>query len=423
MKKRILSLIAGVAALALVLTGCSSSGSNGGSGQTTLTVWGWLNQPAWMKLVQSYSAPGVKVVYRNFQSTQYDKQLETGLASSSGPDLFMTRSYGGLTTLAAGGKVAALPSDFAGFKNISKNLISGFTSNDDGKIYAMPVDSVTANIIYNKAMFAKYGLHPPTTWKQFIALNDTLKSKGVVPMAATAKEDWILPIYRDMFGASEYGGPKFAQDLLSGKAKFTDPGYTAANQTLKNLAPYFPKGYTGMAYADGSSLFESGQAAMYPGGIWELQGIEQAMKGTELGLFNVPRQVGTGAPYVMGYLDSGMGMSAALTGAKKTAAEGFLSWVGSKKFAQPLADSIGLMPCVSGVVPRDPLLAGATKGFAENPTPFLSYVYFNYGTPSGLNLEYADLQKMMLGQMTPAQVGQAVQSGVSQWFKPKSANG
>ncbi len=410
--------VVGVAVAALIagmFAGCSATPPPA-SEEQVLTVWGWRTDAPWVALMESFQGEGITVEYKGFKAEEYNQILQTGLSSSTGPDVVMLRSYGGLDTLVAGGGVAALDDNFEGLAKIADNLVDGVRSQSDGKVYGVPFQSVTANIIYNKTLLDSHGLTEPKTWSEFIALNDALLAKGVTPMAAGALDSWILPIYRDLFAAAAYGGPNFAQELQAGTTTFEDARYAAANQVLMDLTKYFPRGFEGINYTDANALFSSGEAALYPGGIWELTSFRKDMPDTELGLFNVPPVEG-GQKYAMGYLDGAIGMASGLEGKKLEAAKGYLAWVGSADFGQQIADDMLSVPSVDGVTPADPLLAKAAAEFTESPTPYLTYVHFDFGTPSGTSLEYANLQKMVIGEIEPAKVGAEVQAGISQWFK------
>jgi raffinose/stachyose/melibiose transport system substrate-binding protein len=407
--------VAVTAAMAATLAGCSASGV--ASDEQTLTVWGWRTDAPWIDLMESYEADSFNVEYKSYTPDEYNQILQTGLASSTGPDIVMLRSYGGLDTVVSGGGIEPLDEDFAGLSNIPANLVDGARSNADGKVYGVPFQSVTADIIYNKTVLDDLGLSEPTTWDEFIALNDELLADNMTPMAAGALDAWILPIYRDLFGAAAYGGPQFATDLLDGSTTFEDERYTAANETLLDLTKYFPGGFEGIGVEDAKALFVSGEAPLYPGGIWELPNFRDAMPDVELGLFTVPPVEGDQG-FAMGYLDGAIGMASGLEDAKRDAALNYLEWVGSADFGQKIADDLLAIPAVEGITPADPLLAKAATAFAENPTTYLTYVNFDYGTPSGTSLEYSGLQEMVIGQTPPSQVGVDVQAGISQWFEP-----
>ncbi|MGM7678660.1 ABC transporter substrate-binding protein [Microbacterium sp. A94] len=410
----------GITALALSLTACAGVGTaEEANDENTLTIWGWRGDAPWVEMLEGYGADnGVAIEYSSFKGEEYNSVLQNGLSSSSGPDIVMLRSYGGLSTLVAGGQIAALDeASSPALANMSEAAIDGARMSADGKVYGVPFQIVTGNIIYNADLLAEHDLTEPTTWEEFVELNDALLEVGVTPMAAGVLDSWILPIYRDLFAGSVYGGAELAEAIAAGDTDFTDPGYAEANEVLLKLAKYFPKGFEGLNYEDAKSLFASGQAAMYPGGIWELATFQESMQGTELGLFDVPAVDG-GETLTMGYVDGSFGMSAALEGDSKAAAEDFLEWVGSAEFGQLIADDLLSLPVVEGVVPSDELLAVAAEGFQAHPAPYLTYVHFDNGTPSGTTLEYDNLQKMMIGSISPAEVGVAVQTGISQWFTP-----
>lgn len=413
--------------LALALTACSTSTGNAPDGRTgdpdVVTIWGWRQDAPWVDLIESYNEtdPAVPVEYRGYLAEEYNTVLGTGLSGSSGPDVMMLRSYGGLQTAVAGGAIASLTEDdVPGIARYAEENLNGARSVEDGELYGVPFQVITAGVFYNQEIFDELGLEEPATWDDLMSVVQTVKDAGYVPFAAGAVDSWMLPILRDLFAASEYGGPEFVQALLDGSEDFTNPAYTAANEVLLGLREYMPQGFEGVSYADNQALFVSGQAAMYPGGIWEAAYFK-GEGGMTLGLFNVPHTDGsTAEPFAMGYVDGSLGMSAQIEGAEREAALEFLRWTTTQEFGQAVADDLMAIPTVPGVEPQDPLLAEATEMYASNATPYLTYVNFDYGTPSGTSLEYDLLQKMMLGQIAPADVGVGVQEGIAQWFTPSS---
>ena len=50
-------------------------------------------------------------------------------------------------------------------------------------------------MIYNKAIFEKHGLAVPTTFAEFIALNDALLAAGEVPIAYGNQSPWAATHY------------------------------------------------------------------------------------------------------------------------------------------------------------------------------------------------------------------------------------
>lgn len=415
--------------VALALGACapsapSTSGSSAAGGATVqLQAWGWNQDPGWKKAVESFNASHhtIQVSYRGVKADEYNNVLQTGLSGSDGPDVVMLRSYGGLETVAAAGLISELGDSIPELGDFPDAVLQGARSVKDQKLYGVPFAIQTANVQYNKTLFAKYHVDVPTTWQEFLSACATFQKNGIVPMSTTFKDSWMLPILRDMFGASAYGGPQFATDLLNGSAKFTDPRYASANSVLLDLKKYFPKDAAGLSYDDSKTLFISGKAAMFPGGIWELAPFRTAAPDLDIGLFNPPRVGGSGAPYAMGYVDGSWGMSAKTPKANREAAETFLRWTASKEYGSRMADDLLQLSTVPGVEPKDPVVAQAASMFADNPTPYLTYVNFDYGTPTGTELEYGSLQKMVLGKEAAAQVGRDLDRGISQWFRPRTS--
>jgi raffinose/stachyose/melibiose transport system substrate-binding protein len=398
-------------------TGSDDGGSDSAEGQT-LTVWGWHQVPEWKAAVEAFSEvnPEITVEYRGYKADEYNTILQTGLTGRSGPDVMMLRSYGGLETVVAGGLVSPVGDDLPVLDGFEDSVIEGATARSDGEVYGVPFAVQTANVMYNKGLFAEHGLEVPTTWDEFVQACETLKDAGLTPLSSTIRDSWMLPIVRDVLAASAYGGSDFASRIESGDAAFTDDGYTEANRTLLEMKEYYPEDAEGMTNDDTRSLFVQEEAAMYPGGIWDLAWFRETNPDLDLGIFDVPPVDGEGEPYTMGYVDGSWGLSARASGGKRAAAVELLEWLAGEEYGQRIADDLLQPPAVPGVQPSDPLLAQALEGFASNPTPYLTYVHFDYGTPAGTGLEYDALQKMMLGEYTPEQVGEELDEGISQWL-------
>lgn len=51
----------------------------------------------------------------------------------------------------------------------------------EGRVSALPYSVMASSVIYNKDIFAKYGLQVPTTWTELLNVCKTLKAAGVTP--------------------------------------------------------------------------------------------------------------------------------------------------------------------------------------------------------------------------------------------------
>jgi raffinose/stachyose/melibiose transport system substrate-binding protein len=402
---------------------CTSTGSSGGNGgDVTLSVWSWRPEDAavYRQIFTKFQAshPHVKVDFKPYKATEYNTILSTGLTQAGGPDVMQLRSYGLVQPLIQAGDLVALDGKVAGLSNFDTTALDGARGKKDGKVYGVPLEMSTFQIYYNKDIFAKYQLQPPTSWDQMISSARTLLAKGVTPFAAAGKDTWLLPLYDEAFAATRYGGPAFQKKVLAGQAKFTDPDYVAALEVLNQLKPYFPKDQMGLGETDVQTLFATGKAAMIPEGSFALAPLKAINPNLNLGVFNAPPPPGAVVtkPLQVGWVDASYGLNAKSTHQKE--ALDLLQWMTSTEFGQQVADNLKQVSLVKGVQSSDPLLGQMMQSYQADPTPYLMLVDFRYGTPLGSDLQAAGLQKMLLGQRTAAQVAGDIQTGVSQWFKP-----
>ena len=153
-------------------------------------MWSWRieDDAAYNKIFDVYEKahPGIKVDFKAFKATEYNKILATGLAGSGGPDVPQVRSYGQLQPTIASGSLVPLDGK-VDLSSWDANVVASAKGKEDGKLYAVPLARQTLQMFYNKDLFAKQGLKPPTTWAEFIAVNARLKENGITPMRSAPR--------------------------------------------------------------------------------------------------------------------------------------------------------------------------------------------------------------------------------------------
>jgi raffinose/stachyose/melibiose transport system substrate-binding protein len=405
----------------------SSSDDDGGddsSDAVTLKVWGWRQEDAaaYKKIFAIYEDdhPGVTVEYVPYKNTEYDTILKTGLTDANGPDVAQLRSYGLLQPLVAAKSLVPLDDEIPALGDFSDEVLDGARGDGADTVYGVPFALQTLHVIYNKLLFADHDLEEPTTWADMEKAFETFADTDTVPLANTVTDTWMLPIEQEIFGATTYGGPEFLAKMLTGEADFTDPAWVDSVKTWEGTSEFWGPKASGMSYADAQALFSSGQAAMFPGGVWELAGFKKANPDLDLGIFNAPPAPGaaTDKTLVPGYVDGSYGVSA--KSKHQEAAIDLVAWMASPEFGKAFSDELQQISAVPGVQPSDPLLAEALASYQADPSPYLTYAYFSGGTPTAWDLASAEFSKVILGKATPEQAAGAIQQGVDQWFKPQS---
>lgn len=426
--------LAALSATAALVVACSPSagdgaqtggdGAAGGGGEdVTLTVWSWRTEDAaaYERIFDVYEQEheNVTVEFRPYVNTEYNTILATGLTQAGGPDVAQLRSYGGLQPLVEAGSLVALDDKVDGLDAFAETVLAGAKGQTDGNVYGVPFATQTLQIYYNTALFEEHGVEPPATWEEMVAAAETLDAAGVTPFATTGQDVWMLPIVHDIFGSARYGGGEFQEALMAGETDFTDPDYVASLELVKELQPYFPDDVVGVTYTDAQILFTTGQAAMFPGGSFELNFFQQQAPDLELGVFSVPPPPGSvlTEPVVPGYADGSFGVNAAST--QQEEAVELVSWMATEEFGQLFTDELKQISAVPGVVPEDELLAEMAQAYDTNPSPYLLLVDFRYGQPTGTDLAGAGIQSMLLDEADAETVASQIQKGVSQWWTPQ----
>ncbi|MEM2878939.1 MAG: extracellular solute-binding protein [Candidatus Hadarchaeales archaeon] len=130
---------------------------------------------------------------------------------------------------------------------------------------ATPIKVYTFAVWYITKTFKKHGIEPPETWSEFLEVCRKLKKRGVPPMVASSwgNSIWFNHLLLGM------AGPKFYQDLMEGRASWTDSRVVDAYELLKDLTDEFflPHPFTYDFGAEWSKI-NRGEAAMMLQGDW-----------------------------------------------------------------------------------------------------------------------------------------------------------
>lgn len=425
MRRRIVTTAAVLAASALALSACAPSASSGGSSaadDVTLKVWSWRTEDveAYNRIFDVFEEqnPGITVEFEAFQNTEYNQILTTGLAGSDGPDVPMVRAYGQLQPNIEAGQLEPIDGEVEGLDQIAPSVLAGAKGKEDGKTYAVPLATQTLQMFYNKALFEELGLEAPTTWDEFIDVNESLLEAGVTPMALGAKDDWILPIFHDIVGSARYGGAEFEERVLSGETDFNDPDYVASLQLITDLEKYLTPDVVGVSYTDSQIQFTSGQAAQFPGGSFEIATFRNQAPDLEIGSYQVPLHDDAVAetPVSPAYADGNFAVNA--KSENKEAAFTLLNWLATPEFGQLVADELNQFSAIPGVEYSDEVMQEAWSNYEDGQAPYLLLVDFRYGEPLGTAVLGTEIQRMFLGETDAAGAASALQDGISQWFTP-----
>lgn len=383
----------------------------------TLNMWSWRTEDAnaWNEVITEFekSNPDIQVKFHPYKDTEYDTIISTALQSGAGPDIYQVRPYN--HSLIDAGYAMALDGLVPELSNFPKAALNAARSSKDDRAYGVPYAFATAQIYYNKTIFAKYGLKEPRTWDEFVDICRTVASKGVTPLAQGTKDGWTLSLALSIFGPNVYGGNDFVTKFLSGNTRLTNPKFVASIERMRELAPYFMKNHTGVPYTDTQIMFAMEQAAMFAGGSYEYGYFTKLNPNIKLGVFPAPTE--DGSP---GLISSWA--SASYAGNPKTKYPQqvitFLRFLGSVKFGQMMTEKLRIISPIKGVKVSDPVVKEMYRLAQEQSTPHFAVLYLSNGSPSGKKVLEDNLQGMYLGKVSPQEVAQNVDKAIEGWFVP-----
>lgn len=393
---------AALGALALTYAGTALA-------QTQLDFWSWRQEDvqAYNEMIAAFEEqnPDIKVTFTAHEAKSYNTILTTALAGGAGPDIMHTRSYGSLEAIAAPGYLEPLDGK-VDLSLLSADELLGTTLRADGHVYAVPFASQTVLVYYNKDLFEKHNVTPPSDWASFKAAADTLKQNGVMPLANGIADGWTVEVMSGAFMPNFYG-KEFFGEVTSGATDFEDPRYVNALEKFGELKDYLPTGFEGVDYATMKQLFTAGQAAMFVGGSWEIPGFRDS--GVNFDIMPGPSAEAGGTRMVATWLDGGYGVNAASE--NKEAALKFIQFTATTPFAQMLSDKLANVPAVDGADISDATLA-KVSAFHKDATPYIMLVAFRFNKPTGSTLLQNGLQELFTGKKTAAEVAKDVSDGI-----------
>ena len=252
--------------------GTSDKGEKGSEEKVKLTIGSWRTEDVakYEKVIALFNEtnPDIQVEFNPTKNTEYNTVLNTSLQAGEGPDIFHLRPYAAGLKLAEAGFVEPI-SDISGLDQFSEDYLAA-SKGTDGEQYGVPLNISSTQFFYNKKIFADQGLEVPTTWDEFIEVNEKLLDAGITPIAMGTKEGWLLSLTHGIVGAGVLDGNTFADKLVTGDKDFTDPAFVESIEAMNDLKKYFPTNSEGLGMDDIRTLFSMEQAAMFPLGSWEI---------------------------------------------------------------------------------------------------------------------------------------------------------
>ena len=368
--RKIAAIVAGVAATAVVLSGCSSKPATPAEPATgNLRVWlVGTDTPQeardYLKSTFESQNPGSTLTIEQQQWTGLVDKLTTSLSSSDSPDVVEVGNTQA-PAFTSTGAFLDLTADIP-----ATGLLPGFVSigSYNGKFYAAPYYSGARVIFYNKAMWAAAGLSVPTTLDEYVADAGKLSSAGADGVYFPGK-DW----YNALPYVWENGGEIAVQSGGKWDAQLSSDKSVAG---LKQVAQITTKATVADKNGDETNAwvpFYEGKAATLSAPSWAYWSIlydaaknPNGLKADEFGYFNLP---GKSAGSVAKVFAGGSNIAVSAKSKTPTLAKKALKIILSDGYQKLLAKG-GLVPALTSLSDQTaaatPELAGLIAKAAVN---------------------------------------------------------
>lgn len=271
--RRILLAGAGLGAvggLAACMNTSGGGGSSGGGGETgeageivfQNSIQDTAPKAALEGLVAGYSEP---VTMNSVATEQYRAQLTNYLRSSNPPDVYswyagsVARAYASQGLLMDVSSLWEGDGPCANFPDALRNLSSA----EDGAQIFVPTSYYWWSVFYKKSAFEKWGVKPPETWDDFLALCETLQEKGVIPLAnGIGSTPWMASGWFDYLNL-RINGAAFHRELLAGDHAFNSAEVKAVMEEYAKLIPFMDPDMVSYSNQEAATPFAQEKTAMY----------------------------------------------------------------------------------------------------------------------------------------------------------------
>ncbi|MFC0523625.1 ABC transporter substrate-binding protein [Pontibacillus salicampi] len=399
--------------LSAALAGCSNGAEGSGGDGNTITLFSTISdenvKETMKEIISDFEKENEDIkVETNFPGGEYENLLKVKMAANDMPDIFDTHGWAKIRY----GDFLADLSEEPWVSDLSETIQPVLTD-DDGKVYALPLNEAKEGISYNKQVLEKYNIEVPKTFDELMAASKkiTEESDGEVsPFFFAGSDPWTLGQYFDYFATPLLISDEqndYSEELLN--RNFDWSKWTYLPEKFKEM---YDKGYINKdvltaKYSDGPRLFAENKIAfaMYPPSfVTEAKKINEDV---EAGLMPIPAIhegdeptfVG-GERYTLGvWKDSKM----------KEESKKLLQFFAQPENAKKMAEASGL-PAGLGDVEADSMYQEYYEKYSDvRVYPYFDRVYL----PNGMWDVMTTLgQEVLSGSITPEEYSKKMEEEV-----------
>ena len=367
--------------------------------------------------------PNIKIEWEYVMGEPYHQKLQSMVAANTVPDIFtMWLGARGAYVTDRGAAMDLSPFMTAETKsNFDPNVWEAQGPN--GEIYIISPTATTSHLMFgNKKLMDELGLTFPKTHEELIEQGKIIRDAGLIPIALSGKDDWVINSVFLSALVGRYGGKEWFDKARTGEASFSDPNFVMALNIIQELIDnqMFAPGVTQLSYTQGFELYIQEKAVYLIDASWKLnamiQDAPEVSKITEVGIYPaVPGETYPNSTSTV-YGDH-LAINSKLSEEKAAAAFKFIMFhVGKEGSDMKMKD--GLLTTYN-LDPNDYEMHPLTQKYINlvNSTS-KSYVIDAIMNPEGMGVLNPAVQAMMLGEKT----SQEAADDYEDWVAKKDSN-
>ncbi len=297
----------------------------------------------------------------------------------------------------------------------------------EDKFYGAPEQVFIWLLHYNKKMFDEWGVQPPATWDDMLALCETIKGKDVAPIAVTGQVNYYVGMWSDSL-FQRYVGTDKLMEYLYDDTDMTiagDPDFLKAAQEMMKLKDNgcLIDGWEGTDFTTNQVYFFQDKAAMILMGSWLATEMKDSIpEGFQLAVASFPTVDGG-----KGKQDAIFGRALSWNIPAKTdvpdLAVEFMRRFTSNETAQKRSDELSAVSPNLGVTPPAGII-GIDQVLENAKTA--EFILYNFGVNSakyGLAAAWYDpIVEMWKGNLTPEEALAKIDENLASVRAQRAAN-
>ena len=241
-------------------------------GKVTVKFWAIATQ-GWKEVIAEFAKayPNIDIKWTKYSTDELKQALRVASASGKMPDMWFNWGGSLASPYIEGGHALEITPEIAAKYGLDKNIspIALDLAKHNGRLYGVPIWVKPMTIFYKKSLFDKNGIPEPKTFADLEKALETLKSKGIIPIAVGGKFSWMTMRTTD-FLVEHFAGPEMHDKLFALEASYNSPEVVKAFAKLKEWVDkgYFNEGFISLDPNQALPLLYQNKAGTIFQGPW-----------------------------------------------------------------------------------------------------------------------------------------------------------